>query len=361
LILDYIQEKPELVVVNLLASLKHFVNFVKDTYLKQRPMRQYSIDYFIHLLQKEETKLKLELLKIIQHNSFPNKGMFLFIIAAHFYVLLIQEILSLKDLPDCQESKSFISEVTHLLKSCAEFVLRSFNAHWKARLEGISYVSISKKILVEEKKKQEIFQQFELSGIIIDSYRLSKDPISLCQIECSEELMETETHKLLMFANSLRDDYIIKRYADLQNNMYFPVESAAVWMKAAVKLANLSTTERKVCLTVLHRHDLNALEPDGEAVFTLQPQIVPVAFHSEEYFSPEVLFEIDSSMDGLQGYLKTLSETSYLCARCLASREHGEKVTLVEVACLPEYMVNLLYQNKSKFTKKSFRANVDSK
>jgi len=36
---------------------------------------------------------------------------------------------------------------------------------------------------------------------------------------------------------------------------------AETWMKAALKLANPSATERKACRTVLHRHALKALEP----------------------------------------------------------------------------------------------------
>ncbi|KAF6025914.1 hypothetical protein EB796_015777 [Bugula neritina] len=330
LALDYIQERPEPVVIDLLTSLQFFVIFIQQAYLSRKFNMQYSVEHLISMLKDEESLRRIELIKIMQDaTTFPKNGMLLFIIATHFYVLLIQEILSLRDLPDCQESKCFISEVTNLLKSCAEFVLRYFNKHWKARLEGISYVSISKNALAKE-KKQEMSKQFELTALIKDRYRLSKDPISLCQTECSEELMETETHKLLMFANSLRDDYIIKRYADLQNNMYFPVESAAVWMKLMVKLANFSATEQKSCLMVLHRQNLKDGKSNGKAAFTLQPQAEPVAFHFENYSNPEVSFEVESSADGLQELICDRNKTSYMCARCLADREDEGKVTLIE-------------------------------
>ncbi|KAF6034064.1 hypothetical protein EB796_007634 [Bugula neritina] len=236
-----------------------------------------------------------------------------------------------------------------------------FNKHWKARLEGISYVSISKNIWL--RKETGSVSTISAIALIKDRYRLSKDPISLCQTECNEELMEAETHKLLMFANSLRDDYIIKRYADLQNNMYFPVESAAVWMKLMVKLANSSATEQKSCLVDLHRQSLKDGKSNGKAAFTLQPQAEPVAFHFEKYSNPEVSFEVESSADGLQELICDLDKTSYMCARCLADREDEGKVTLIEVACIPKYILNMIQYGryKSKFIEKSFRANVDSR
>jgi len=139
---NYIPEKPEMVVVGLLENLKYFVNFVKETYLEQRLRHHHSVEYFINMLKKEELSRRHELIEIMENKNFPTKGMVLFNISTHFYLLLIQEILSLKDLTTCEESMSFIKEVTNLLKSCAEFCLRFFNIHWKARLEDISYVSL---------------------------------------------------------------------------------------------------------------------------------------------------------------------------------------------------------------------------
>jgi len=197
---------------------------------------------------------------------------------------------------------------------------------------------------------------------MMDSYLLTKDPISLCQTECSNESIETKIHQLLAFSNSLRDDYIIEKNIELQKSMYFPVESAAAWMKAAVKLSNLQTTEQKVCLTVLHRHHLEPLEPNGKAVFTLKPQVDPVVFHFEKYSNLEVSFGIKRScIDGLRGYIKPLPKASYLWTCCHVNREDGEKTTLMEIACVPEYMVDMLGKNEYKFIEKSFRANIDSR
>ncbi|KAF6025902.1 hypothetical protein EB796_015785 [Bugula neritina] len=290
-----------------------------------------------------------------KYNAFPKNDVLLFIIATHFYVLLIKEILPFEDRLDGSEPKSFINEVTKFLKSCAEFVLRSFNAHWRATLEGISYVSISKNVLVAKRKEpemeQERSQQLKLSALVMDRSLLHENLVCFCTARCDVESVETETHKLLMFANSLRDDYIIEKNLKLQESMYFPIESAAVWMKVAVTLSNPSS-EQKSCLVVLHRQNLKAGDSNGKAAFTLQPQADPVAFHFEKYSNPEVSFEVESSADGLQELICDLDKTSYMCARCLADREDEGKVTLMEVACIPNPMINLIRHGKFKFIEK---------
>ncbi|KAF6040925.1 hypothetical protein EB796_000766 [Bugula neritina] len=214
---DCIPDKPEAVLVDLLTNLNNFVHFVKEEYLEKVKTHEYSVEHFTTLLKMQEERRRVELKGIVQSNSFPKKGMLLFNIATHFYLLLVQEIVSLKDLPDCEESRSFIKEVTDLLKSCAEFVLRSFNTHWKARLEGISYVSIRKKSLVDKgkslKRKHADSQKYELSAIIMDNYCLTGERVKLHQTECDYESVEAESSDLLTLANSLRDDYIIaKKY-----------------------------------------------------------------------------------------------------------------------------------------------------
>jgi len=349
LINDYFPDKPEGVLIELFNNLKDFMYFVKETYLELRAILKFSVEHFMDMLKKEEVSRRTELIKIIQNTSFPKKGMLLFNVAAHFYLLLVQEIVSLKDLPDCEESKSFIKEVTDLLKSCAEFVLRYFNTHWKARLEGISYVSIEKTSLAEKKKSLEKKQErFKLSATIMDSYLLTKESASLCETECDNESMEAETNDLLTLANSLRDDYIIERNYELHKSLYLPALSAATWMKAALKLANPST-ERKACLLVLHRHALKTLVQNCGAAFTLKSQTDPVAFYFETFSNPEVSVEVESSLDSLQGCLNNLPKTSYFCACCHANREHREKTTLMEIACVPEYMVDILRKKDFKF------------
>ncbi|KAF6019247.1 hypothetical protein EB796_022450 [Bugula neritina] len=166
----------------------------------------------------------------------------------------------------------------------------------------------------------------------MDSYRLTQDPIILGRAVCDKESIEAETKKLLVLANSMRDLCIETKYVQLERKMYFPVKSAATWMRASLKLANLSTTEQKVCLTVLHRYSLTAQEEDKEAVYTSQPQTDPVAFHFENYLSSQVSLEVES-LDGLQQYLNTLPSASHLNAHCLTYR-NGEKTTLVEIACV---------------------------
>jgi len=323
---------------SLFASLESFVDFIRGPYLNMAVLTP--ILYF-DTWQTKEVIFRLRLTGVMQkYNAFPKNDVLLFIIATHFYVLLIKEILPFEDRLDGSEPKSFINEVTKFLKSCAEFVLRSFNAHWRATLEGISYVSISKNVLVAKRKEPEMEQE-----------RSHENLVCFCTARCDVESVETETHKLLMFANSLRDDYIIEKNLKLQESMYFPIESAAVWMKVAVTLSNPSS-EQMSCLVVLHRQNLKAGDSNGKAAFTLQPQADPVAFHFEKYSNPEVSFEVESSADGLQELICDLDKTSYMCARCLADREDEGKVTLMEVACIPNPMINLIRHGKFKFIEK---------
>ncbi|KAF6017894.1 hypothetical protein EB796_023805 [Bugula neritina] len=194
----------------------------------------------------------------------------------------------------------------------------------------------------------DMLKKEELSATIMDSYLLTKESASLCETECDNESMEAETNDLLTLANSLRDDYIIERNYELHKSLYLPALSAATWMKAALKLANPST-ERKACLLVLHRHALKTLVQNCGAAFTLKSQTDPVAFYFETFSNPEVSVEVESSLDSLQGCLNNLPKTSYFCACCHANREHREKTTLMEIACVPEYMVDILRKKDFKF------------
>lgn len=350
----YVPEKPEAVVVDLLASLESSVLFMKQYYFKKRKLHGNPIEGLVSMLKRHEEKRRLELIEMMQDEFFPKNGVLLFIIATHFYLLLIQELLSLKDLK--KELENFLPEVIKVLKLCAEFILGFFSTQWTARVEGISHVSLKKVSLGEKKKtcngNRDNSEHFELLALVMDSYRLTQDPIILCRAVCDKESIEAETKKLLVLANSMRDLCIETKYVQLERKMYFPVKSAATWMRASLNLANLSTTEQKVCLTVLHRYSLTAQEEDKEAVYTSQPQTDPVAFHFENYLSSQVSLEVES-LDGLQQYLNTLPPASHLNAHCLTYRD-GEKTTLVEIACVPAHIADTLRQNKSEFIEKSF-------